>query len=129
LNDTEFLASFESATLPRHEWTHAAHVRMAFLYLSCLPYADAEQQMIAGIQRYNAAQRNHNGYHHTITVVFARLIAAKIKTKSVDWSQFGADNPELLSFACLEKYYSRALLRTEKARGEFVEPDGESLPI
>ena len=34
MTDKEFLAAFENCSLTRENWTHAAHVRMAWLYLS-----------------------------------------------------------------------------------------------
>ena len=77
MTDEIFLAAFENTSLPRHEWTHAAHVRMGFLYLSRLPYAEAEASIVAGIRRFNAAKGNPTGYHQTITIAFARLIAAR----------------------------------------------------
>ena len=33
MTDDEFLAAFEAAAIPRKDWTHEAHVRMAWLYL------------------------------------------------------------------------------------------------
>ena len=128
MTDEIFLTAFEDTSLPRYEWTHAAHVRMGFLYLSRLPYAEAEGKIVAGIQRYNAAKGNHTGYHHTITIAFARLIASRL-IESSDWSTFQAENPDLLTFACIQKHFGPDLLKSEKARAEFVEPDLEPLPL
>jgi hypothetical protein len=122
MTDEIFLEAFEDTSLPRYEWTHFAHVRMGFLYLSRLPYAEAEEKIIAGIQRYNAAKGNHTGYHQTITIVFARLIASRL-TENLDWPVFVAANPDLLSFTCIQKHYSPELLKSQQARAEFVEPD------
>jgi hypothetical protein len=126
MTDEVFLMAFEDTSLPRYEWTHAAHVRMGFLYLSRLPYAEAEGKIVAGIQRYNAAKGNHTGYHHTITIAFARLIASRFNGS--DGPEFCAANPDLLTFACIQKHYSPELLKSAKARIEFVEPDLEPLP-
>ena len=127
MTDEIFLTAFEDTSLPRYEWTHTAHVRMGFLYLSRLPYADAEATIVAGIQRYNAAKGNHTGYHHTITIAFARLIASRL-TESSDWPAFVAANPDLLTFGCVQKHYSPELIKSETARATFVEPDLEPLP-
>ena len=127
MTDESFLAAFEDTSLPRYEWTHAAHVRMGFLYLSRLPYAEAEAKIVAGIQRYNAAKGNLTGYHHTITLTFARLIAARL-TENTDWPEFCAAHPDLLSFACIQRHYSADILKSETARAEFVEPDLVPLP-
>ncbi|WP_395094788.1 hypothetical protein [Armatimonas sp.] len=123
MTDTEFLAAFEDTSLPRYEWTHTAHVRMAFLYLSRLPYAEAEASIVAGIRRFNAAKGNATGYHHTVTVAFARLVAARLDGS--DWPAFQAANPDLFS---IQKHYSPEVIKSDKARAEFVEPDLETLP-
>ncbi len=122
MTDEVFLRAFEDTSLPRYEWTHTAHVRMGFLYLSRLPYAEAEAVIVTGIQRYNAAKGNHIGYHHTITIAFARLIASRL-TENRDWPAFVAANPDLLTFACIQKHYSQDVIKSETARVEFVDPD------
>jgi hypothetical protein len=62
-DDTEFLTAFEKGVLPRPEWTHRAHLRMAYLYLRPCPDADTILPTIRGrIRAYNAAQGNPDGY-------------------------------------------------------------------
>jgi hypothetical protein len=34
MTDSEFLTAFEACRLRRQDWTHAAHVRLAWLYLT-----------------------------------------------------------------------------------------------
>ena len=126
MTDDVFLTAFEDTSLPRYEWTHVAHVRMAFLYLSRLPYAEAEEKIVSGIRRYNAAKSNGVGYHQTITIAFARLIAPRLTGS--DWPTFLATNSDLMSFSCIQKHYSPELLKSQQARAEFVEPDLEPLP-
>ena len=126
MTDDNFLTAFEDTSLPRSEWTHTAHVRMAFLYLSRLPYTDAEARIVAGIQRYNAAKGNPGGYHHTITIAFAKLIAVRLTGS--DWHTFRAANPDLLTFTCIQKHYSSEVLKSDVARAAFVEPDLLALP-
>nr|WP_309685768.1 hypothetical protein [Armatimonas sp.] len=126
MTDEIFLAAFEDTSLPRYEWTYTAHVRMGFLYLSRLPYAEAEASIVTGIQRYNAAKGNPTGYHHTITIAFAKLIAVRLTGS--DWPAFLAANPDLLTFACIQKHYSTEVIKSNKARAEFVEPDLLVLP-
>jgi hypothetical protein len=93
--------------------------------LSRLPYEEAEARIVSGIQHYNTAKGNSAGYHHTITLAFARLISSRLA--GTDWPGFLAANPDLLTFACLQRHYSIELLRSDRARAEFVEPDLEPL--
>ena len=62
MTDADFLAAFEACTIPRADWTHEAHVRMAWLYLTRLPFADALHRVRAGIRRYNDSLGG-TGYH------------------------------------------------------------------
>lgn len=34
MNDQEFLEGFERCSIPREKWSHEAHLRMAWLYLT-----------------------------------------------------------------------------------------------
>ena len=53
MNDTDLLQQFESLTLPFDQWTHRAHVRMAFIYLSQFSFDLALGKICAGIRAFN----------------------------------------------------------------------------
>mgnify|MGYP001135770165 CR=1 FL=1 len=53
-DDRRFLGQFEDCTLPFEQWTHRAHVRVAYLYLSEHPFDEALSRMREGVQHYNA---------------------------------------------------------------------------
>src|SRR5213080_243738 len=80
MTDGEFLASFEACTLPFEQWTHRAHVKVAYLYLRRHTFDDALGRMRAGIKGYNAANRvpegPTSGYNETTTRAFLHLISA-----------------------------------------------------
>jgi hypothetical protein len=129
MTDDEFLAAFEAATLPRSEWTHEAHIRTAWLYLTRLPFAEAVQRPRAGIRAYNEVHGNPAAYHDTVTVGFVRLIASRLTAKE-GFAAFLERNPELLDRhrPPLLRHYSRAKLESAEARERFVEPDLLPLP-
>ncbi|HEX7884720.1 MAG TPA: hypothetical protein VF474_01970, partial [Phenylobacterium sp.] len=66
-------------TLPKPEWTHAAHFAAAF-WLLTRPQGDAEAEMPGLIRAYNAATGVENtdtsGYHETITLASLRAARA-----------------------------------------------------
>jgi len=128
MTDDEFLAAFEACTLPRPEWTHEAHVRMAWLYFTRLPAAAAADRIRVGIRRYNASVGS-DGYHETITVAFARVIAARVRGGE-SFTDFRDREPDLFDrkSSALLRYYSDTLLHSPAAKLEFVEPDREPLP-
>jgi hypothetical protein len=131
MNDDEFLAAFEGCTLPRTEWTHAAHIRMAWLYLTRLPFETALDRVRAGIRRYNAAVGS-DGYHETLTVAFTLLIHSRLATTEPGdgFPAFRTGNPDLFDGRAelLQRHYDPATLASAKARRRFVEPDREPLP-
>ena len=52
MSDDEFCLRFECLTRP--EWTHEAHVRMAWLYITRFPFAQALDRIRCGIRKLNA---------------------------------------------------------------------------
>lgn len=130
LRDEGFLTAFETGSLPRDQWTHAAHVRMAWLYLTRFPFPTALERIRTGIQNYNTALGNKTGYHETITQVFTHLIHLRIGKRPESFADFCARHPEMLdrSLAPLLEYYRRETLFSDAARAAFVEPDMQPLP-
>lgn len=99
MNDKEFLAAFEAAALTRSEWTHEAHVRMAWLYARREPGILAALAKIrTGIKRLNAALGTDEAlYHETVTCAFAAItfVRATLPGAPDTWPAFRDANPEL----------------------------------
>jgi hypothetical protein len=122
-------------TLPKPEWTHAAHFAAALWLLACCPEIDAGQAMPAMIRAYNeatgVANTESSGYHETITQASLRAARA-----------FLAERGHLPLYAVLNDlmasplgksdwlltYWSRARLFSVEARRSWVEPDLQPLP-
>ncbi|MFO0936187.1 MAG: hypothetical protein U0798_06700 [Gemmataceae bacterium] len=131
MSDEELRIAFEACTLPKADWTHEAHVRMAWIYLSTRSYEEALESIRAGIQKYNLSLGNTSGYHDTITVAFARLIKSSILQSPGDnFPGFHARCPGLFrkSPSPLAPYYSKERLASADAVSSFVEPDLSPLP-
>src|SRR5579872_4882665 len=83
LSDDEFLRQFEACTLPYRHWTHRAHLRVGYLYVTRLGLAGAIPKVTAGIRAYNRSQgivdTPTSGYHETMTVAWLHLVAAMIE--------------------------------------------------
>jgi hypothetical protein len=132
MTDAEFLAAFEDCTLPAAEWTHRAHVRMAWICLSAGNSFEAVMAKVrGGIQRLNLVVLGKpEGYHETITYAFLRLIDAALREETADgtFESFCRRHPSLLSPHVLLRYYSKDLLSSPKARREIVSADLAPLP-
>lgn len=126
-DDRAFLQSFEECSLGAKCWTHAAHVRMGWLVLeTSSSFEEALERIRSGIMRFNST-KNSIGYHETITVAFARLIDSR-RLIGETLEAFLARNPDLQDRNCLKQFYSQAILASEKARQNFIEPDITPLP-
>jgi hypothetical protein len=148
VTDDEFLAAFEECTVARTDWTHVAHVRMAWLYLTRFPFDAALERVRGGIQKLNAHftqlaslscslsppkepdPRGLDGYHETVTVAFVTVIASRVQPGE-EFAAFCDRNPDLFdrTFPALLKHYSPERLFSPPAKAEFIEPDLEPLPV
>ncbi len=132
--DDELWERFHAATLPAAEWTHHAHLRVAWMYLRRHALDDAHVLMRVGIIRLNAShglvETPSRGYHETMTRVWLRLVAAAMRaTPGHDDSQsFLAAHAASLGKDAPLRHYTRERLLSVTARACFVEPDLLPLP-
>ncbi|MEM8982930.1 MAG: GNAT family N-acetyltransferase [Pseudomonadota bacterium] len=128
-SDAEFVDAFLRADWPPAAWTHTAHVRLAWALLGTNSPEDAIETVRSGIRRYNARVLDSDGYHETMTRAFFRLVEAEFQSGE-DFAAFQARASDLFSRSPLavERYYSPALLASDLAKRQFVEPDCQPLP-
>jgi hypothetical protein len=126
--------AFEACTLPRAEWTHAAHLTVALWYLVHYPGEEAVARIRNGIKRYNASQgiatTKSGGYHETMTLFWvwavARYLLLEGSGQTVERlaeglkDHYGDKNFPL-------RYYSRERLMSWEARLSWIEPDLKAL--
>lgn len=133
-DDDRLLQSFEDCTLPFCEWTHRAHLRVAWQFLTRLPFDTALNRIRNGIRAYNAAHKVpealDRGYHETTTVAFMRLIHARLNdgASATSFDAFCAAHPDVLDKRVLLQFYSRERIMSAEAKRTFVEPDLSPLP-
>jgi hypothetical protein len=120
MTDVELIAHFEQATL--EEFPHAAHVRVAWWYVTHEPLLIAIARMRAGLRGFAAAKGKAERYHETITIAFVLLVADRWR-EGEPWTAFAARNPDLLQWPCqpLRELYGDQL-DTPRAREVFVTP-------
>lgn len=123
-------------SLPKAEWTHAAHFAAA-IWLLTDPDIDAFAQMPGFIKAYNeatgVANTDTDGYHETITR--ASLLAARHirSTAKPDTPRFESVNAIMASPYghpnWVLTYWSRDRLFSPKARKIWVTPDLAPFPF
>ena len=122
-------------TLPKAEWTHAAHFAAAAWVLR-RPDMEAMRDMPGLIRVYNEATGVHNtdttGYHETITLASLRAARAWL-----------GGRPGVPTYAALNEllaaqygradwllgYWSKPVLFSREARRAWVNPDLRALPF
>lgn len=125
MTDDELIDLFEQAALPGEAFTHEAHVRAAWCYLTRYPFAEALWRFSTALRRFAAAQGAAEKYHETITVAWMAIVAGRIdEGHEESWSDFARSHADLLrsGLAPLAPWYSNAVLRSERAKRTFVLP-------
>src|SRR5882757_4417970 len=106
MDDAELLRQFEDLSLPFEQWTHRAHVRVAFCYLKHHPFPEALNRVRSGIKAYNAANKvpesATSGYNETTTVAFLHLVHATMRAygpamPTETSNEFCQTHPQLLN--------------------------------
>lgn len=118
----ELVEAFERCTLPGLD--HAAHVRVAWHYLTCEPLPIVLQKLPPRIRRFAESKGATQKYHETMTYAFTCLIHERLaRTPSCSWQGFRDRHPDLLNSALLRRYYSADVLDSAVARTVFVFPE------
>jgi len=118
--------------LPKAEWTHGAHLRAGTALIIKRGIKKAELKMPDIIRNYNIACGVKNtatdGYHHTITLSYLRIIAKFLNDSFKPPIDLGMAASAVLASEISDPkyllgYYSRDLLFSVKARKEWQAPD------
>ncbi len=137
MDDRELACRVEDGSLPREQWTHRAHVRVAFYYLCTYSFSEAMDRLRATIRVYNAAHDvvdgPTSGYNETTTVAFLHLIHSTMRAygqviPTQDGNAFCDAHPQLMHKEALRLFYSPQRRMHPDAKANFVEPDLAPLP-
>lgn len=137
LSDAEIEAialAFLNRTLPKAQWTHAAHFASAIWLIVERPDLDAASVMPACIRAYNESvgtvNSDSSGYHETITQASlraARFFCSQPESLAERVNRL-LESPHGRSGWLLE-YWSKDVLFSAEARRTWVEPDIAPLPF
>jgi hypothetical protein len=126
---------FEDCTLPREEWTHAAHLTVALWHLLQFDWPEAVARVRRGIKRYNAAHgivtTPTGGYHETLTLFWLRAVRTFLdaeRNEARALVHLANDLAATADRGLPLKHYTRERLFSPEARAAWVEPDLKPLP-
>jgi hypothetical protein len=132
----DFVVRFLNRTLPKSEWTHAAHLSVGAWHVHRYGVEEAVNRLRQGIRALNeshgTANTDSGGYHETITRAYAHLIAEFLGGHS-ESSTLAQRLRALLASPLAHKdalleYYSKDRLMSSAARREWNRPDLKPLP-
>jgi len=124
------IVQFRQRTLPKAEWTHAAHLQVGLWHVLHYAPEEALWRLREGICRLNeshgTANTDEGGYHETITRFYVLWIGQFARQRGPERG-FDALAKELVAAAGDNKtplqYYSSQTLFSKAARLGWVEPD------
>ena len=129
-----FLEAFFSHTLPKAQWTHAAHVTLAACLLHESDVPSVLPVVRTAISSYNISVGTENsatsGYHETLTVFWLKVVAQSLRSSPAA-SRLHAVRSVVAAFgeqrALHRHYYSTDIVNNTAARQAWVEPDLQPL--
>lgn len=124
-------------SLPKPEWTHAAHFAAALWLMRYRPEINPARDMPALIRAYNDAtgvvNSDSGGYHETITQASLRAARAFLAPYAQSMAVHEIANALLASPLghpdWLLAHWSRPRLFSPEARRHWLEPDLQALPF
>jgi len=132
-DDDRFRLQFEACEVSPDRFDHAAHVRLAYIYLcehDC-SIAMASEKMKQSLLTFLSHLGVDPGkYHETITRAWIMAVH-HFMTRSPDCdsaSTFSNAHPELLDSKIMLTHYSAEVLFSPRGRQAFVQPDIQSIP-
>ncbi|XP_066291040.1 uncharacterized protein [Branchiostoma lanceolatum] len=133
IGDEAFMNAFEDATLLFEDWTHEAHLRMAWNYIRLHGKENAVPKIQRGIKKFNEQNKEKvkRGYHETVTQFYIHAVSEaiqKIDCPELTFEEFLVQNPHLMDPQLPLYYYSPDRLNSQDARVRFVPPDRQRLP-
>lgn len=126
-----FVAAWRAGTLPKPEWSHAAHVAVcAWHAWGGVPLETVFGAMKRGIVAYNLAVGTANtatsGYHETLTRFWAGVVVDHLRT-TAPASRVDAVRSAVAAFGAARSLhaqrYSFDVVADLRARAEWVPPD------
>ena len=130
LSDEQFIAAMEQLHIKNANFHHRDHIRLAWAYLRLFDLPNAEQKISRCIRRFADFNSAPHKYHHTITLVWMRIVAAAMRlTPAIyNFEEFAAAHPFLFDARLPWTFYSAASLSSDAARTAWVNPDLHPLP-
>ena len=126
------IEAMEAGTIDPDAFDHEAHINVAWLYLERYPLTDAIDRFTKALQRLTRKLGVPDKYNETISWFYMLLIEERRSVSPAgNWIAFRQTNSDLFSRGdnILERYYSKELIFSDRARQSFVLPNRLASPL
>lgn len=126
MTDLEFVHLFETGNLSPSLFTHEAHIRLAYIYLKQFGEGLAIDKCCVGIRAFDQLHGDGTKFHKTLTVASVKAVHHFMqKSQTGTFDGLIKEFPRLkTSFKqLLDQHYAFDLLKSVKAKSEYVAPD------
>jgi len=130
-DDLAFARAFESWEIDPQAFDHAAHVRLAYVYLCEAPTEAAAGRMKTALLAFlTHLGGDTSKFHETLTRAWILAVAHFMGESApcASAAAFMAANPRLLDSRIMLTHYSAQVLYSPEARQAYVPPDVSPIP-
>lgn len=130
-SDREFRTAFEAGVYAPADFSHRAHIRLAYVYLAENDVERAAALMRSALLHFLKVHGiTPTKYHETLTQGWILAVHHFMHRcpSALSADDFIAREPMLLDSRIMLSHYSTELLFSQRARAAFVEPDLDPIP-
>ena len=126
LTDKEFERQFSTCTLDASNFTHEAHLRLAWIHIHNYGIDKAIENITSQLQDFTKSLGASDKYNKTVTISAIRAVYHfMVRSQRTDFKSFISENPQLkFNFKeLLSTHYSTDIFKSERAKREYLEPE------
>jgi len=126
LSDLEFEAQFQSLTFDPADFSHEAHLRLAWIHVRKYGIDKALQNVSAQILAFTMFLGAEGKFNKTLTIAAVRTVFHfMLKSKAASFHEFIQEFPRLKHHfkELIESHYGFDIFNSEKAKSTYLEPD------
>ncbi|MEO1518741.1 MAG: hypothetical protein AAFV95_27250 [Bacteroidota bacterium] len=126
LSDQEFERQFRDGEFPPAQFSHEAHLRLAWIHIRKYGLGQARENVEQQLQRFVAAAGASDKYHATLTRAAVHAVGHFVKrSDETTFEKFLLDCPQLKNNfrGLINSHYSFDIFQSDKAKAEYVQPD------
>ncbi|MAX79885.1 MAG: hypothetical protein CL843_06895 [Crocinitomicaceae bacterium] len=126
LSDAEFELQFRNCTLNPADFSHEAHIRLAWIHIRQYGIEQAEKNIQTQLQQFVATLGATDKYHTTLTIAAVKAVYHfMLKAHATSFEGFITEFPQLKhNFkGLIEAHYSFDVYTSAKAKATYLSPD------